>query len=202
VRELLRWYGAGSRDVTVRIGPAVPSGSKGTATQLILVSPDGSDLSAPAFKRAAFHVAGTLRVDLLGGDWLTAAHVTADQGRWIAVLGTLGILVLTGAVGVSGLAEFLRTGRALAPLAVLTGTRRIFIGTAAVAILCPMILAGLVGEFAGTWMALPVIAGGAVLSTPFLLATAAAVAAAAAGIFAWGATIAVREAGRWQPGKA
>ncbi|WP_431677161.1 ABC transporter permease [Kitasatospora sp. KL5] len=201
VAELVAWYGEGGARPTARRGSAAGSAGPGTSSRLVLVSTDGRDLSVPAFKQAAFQVLpGGASVDAIGGDWLAAARVNADHGRWIVLFGLAGVLVVAFASGTAGLAEFVRTGRALGTLGVLTGSRTVHAGTAALGVFLPIAAAGLAGEFTGVWMALPTGRGGA--TGPLdraLLPCAAAVAVVAACLALWGFAVAVREGRRWRP---
>ncbi|PBC71026.1 hypothetical protein BX265_5593 [Streptomyces sp. TLI_235] len=139
-------------------------------------------------------------MDAIGGEWLTAAHVNADQGRWLVLLGVVGVLAVAGAAGTSGLAEFVRNGRALGRLGVLTGSRSIHLATAVIGVFLPIAAAGAVGGAAGVWMALPAASAGAsALLDRALPLCAAAVAVLAAGLAAWGGAVAAREADRWRP---
>ncbi|WP_329134997.1 ABC transporter permease [Streptomyces sp. NBC_01476] len=199
--EMIRWYGAGAADATVRSGAVAEAGAgKDTSAVIMLISADGRDLSVPALKKAEFHVLGSSQVDTVGSQFLAGAHVNSDQGRGIAFLEVLGILVLGAAVGITGLSEFLRLGRALSPIAVLTGRRTVFVTHAALSVFAPLTAAGLLGEFVGTWAALPSRANGSTLAGTFLAACAASTTAVAALIFLWGAVVMVRETRSWRPG--
>ncbi|MFF8451787.1 hypothetical protein ACF06Q_29435 [Streptomyces leeuwenhoekii] len=100
------------------------------------------------------------RVGAPGEDQMIAGIPNRDQGRWSTLLGVLGIAVLTVTAGLSGMAEFLRHGRALAPLSVLTGGLRVFRTSAAWSVLAPLALAGIAGSVIAAGLAAPVTADG------------------------------------------
>ncbi|MFD5936822.1 hypothetical protein [Streptomyces sp. NPDC060333] len=98
------------------------------------------------------------------------------------------------------MSEFLRNGRALAPVAGLAGNHRVHWSTAAVGILAPLTLAGVAGCTIGVWLAFPKTSGGASYITGGLLAgCAAAVTVVGLVAWVWGAAVSVRQAARWRP---
>ncbi|MEU8776622.1 ABC transporter permease [Streptomyces sp. NPDC048606] len=202
MRELLGWYGERTGGFTVhQADPWGQDVAQGGMTQTVLVSGSGSDLSVPDAKKSAYRAFPLgADVDSIGGEWLTAAEVNRVQGRWITLFGLLGICVLASAAAFGSLAEFLRNGRALAPLTGLAGNRRIHWATAAVSVLAPLCLAGIAGCVIGAWLAFPKTASGASYITDGLLVGCAAV-VALVGVVAWiwGATVSVRQATLWRP---
>jgi hypothetical protein len=202
LRELLGWYG--SREGAVMVQQADPvstTAAEGTFTNTVLISRTGGDLSVPDFKQLAYRAFPMgAQVDTIGGEWLTGSKVNQNQGRWITFFGFLGITVLAGAAGITGLAEFLRNGRALAPLTVLSGNRRVHWSTSAFSILVPLALAGIAGSVIGVWLAFPKTAEGAsYISTSFLIACAVAVTVTGLVSWAWASIVSVRQAAAWRP---
>ncbi|WP_050511791.1 hypothetical protein [Streptomyces rimosus] len=200
--ELIRWYGDPAAGVTVRAGEVAPAlAAEDAGHQLILVSADGSALDAPDFKAAFYKVAAMgADVDNLGGSWLAPALVREQQGSWIVLFGAAGVLVLGLAFGLSGLAECLRTGRAIAPLSVLTGNRRVFALTTAYGLLVPMALAGAGGCVLGGWLATPMTSSGVShLSGSLLAACAGGVVLLGVALWGWGARASTVLARGWRP---
>lgn len=201
-RALLSLNGYGTDRLTVQRGDAIATAGRQAAPVLLLVSADGTALPLFDAKRIAYReIGGGVRVDTIAGAWLTGAGLNALQGRWISLVGALGVAVLALTAGIGGLAEFLRSGRALSPLAVLSGNRAVFYGTAALSVLAPLVSAGLGGELLALWLALPQTQGGAAAAPDwFLAACAAAVVVLGLVMWAWGSTVAVARATAWRPG--
>ncbi|MFI8511342.1 ABC transporter permease [Streptomyces sp. NPDC085460] len=201
--ELVGWYGVG-RKTTVLVRQADPVDSATGADAIshtVLVSLGRQDIPANDAKRLAYEAFPRgAEVHPIGGEWLVSSQVNTDQGRWIALFGLFGIMVLAGAAAITGTAEFLRNGRALAPLSVLSGNRRVYGVTAAWSLLVPLALAGLAGITVGTWLAFPKTTDGASYISGGLLVACAAV-VAALGVVAWGwaTTVSARQAADWRP---
>ncbi|URN15568.1 MULTISPECIES: FtsX-like permease family protein [Streptomyces] len=202
LRELVGWNGGIRTAVRIEQGePLTSLDDQGGFGQTVLVSRDGRDLSAEDVKRQAYRVFPMgADVSTIGGEWPTSSRVVQLHGRWITLFGLAGIGMLATAAALAGLAEFLRNGRALAPVATLTGNRRVFWSTAALSILLPLTLAGAAGCVVGTWLAFPKTQGGASYITNDVLVSCAAV-ATALGIagWIWGALVSVRQAAAWRP---
>ncbi|MEU2956142.1 ABC transporter permease [Streptomyces xanthochromogenes] len=204
VREIIDWSASGSTTVVVRelARPAdsAPSDPEGVPPT-ILVSVDGHDLHEPALKQLAYEVFPKgAAINTPGGEWLVAGQLKRSQGLWITFFGFIGIFVLAGASVISGTAEFLRNGRALAPISVLSGNRRVYWSTAAWSLLVPFVLAGSAGCLVGTWLAFPKTAdGSSFISGTFLAACALGVSAMGLLAWGWGANVAARQASAWRP---
>ena len=200
--SLLSYYGAGTTSQTVRLGDPAANTSPDADTVLLLVSVDGSNLSAPPLEQDAYRtIAGGATVAPVGGDWITGALVNADQGRWIELLGLLGVVVLSAACGISGLGEFLRWGKAMAPVSVLTGNRRVFLTSAAFVVLLPVGLSGLLGVVAGLWLALPMVEQGfSHFSGAMPADCSISIVGLALAFWAWASWSARRQSASWLPG--
>ncbi|MEU2243171.1 ABC transporter permease [Streptomyces sp. NPDC018338] len=208
--DLFRWtsYGNGTllirradtAALTERAASASADRDRETST-LALVRPDGRPLSVPALKRLSHEVfplgAG---VGAPGEGDVTVGAVNRDQGRWSALFGTIGIAVLALTAGLSAMAEFLRQGRALAPLSVLTGGLRVFRTSAAWAVLAPLALAGTAGTAVAAAIAAPITSSDESHITGGLILTAAGVVLAVGVLlWAWASRVAVRQARAWRP---
>ncbi|MFJ8073674.1 hypothetical protein ACIQ7Q_06970 [Streptomyces sp. NPDC096176] len=168
---------------------------------LVILRRDGRDLSTAAVKRLSYEVFPRgAAVRAPGEEQVTAGIPNRDQGRWSTLLGVTGITVLAVTAGLSAMAEFLRHGRALAPLSVLTGGLRVFRTSAAWSVLTPLAVAGLVGSVVAAGPAAPVNANGESYITRELLWSAAGIVLIVSVLmWLWAATVAVRQARAWRP---
>ncbi|MFJ8533034.1 ABC transporter permease [Streptomyces sp. NPDC093591] len=176
---------------------AVTSGST-----LAVVKADGGRPAVPALKEASYaaYPRGA-QVRFPGEEWVADSMPDRDQGRWIRFFGVLGMGLLVLALGLSGKAEFLRQGRALGPLTVLTGGHRVFRSSAAWAIIAPLGAAGVAGSVIAAWLARPVSRPGITYFVPMGLMAAAVgvVLAVSVLMWWWAAGIASKQARNWQP---
>ncbi|MER5709983.1 ABC transporter permease [Streptomyces sp. NPDC042898] len=204
--ELFRWtsYGyapllirrADSRALTEQVAA---SGADREQRVLALVRPDGQPLSVPALKRLSHEVFPSgAAVSAPGG--VSAGAANRDQGRWSALFGMVGIAVLAMTAGLSAMAEFLRQGRALAPLSVLTGGLRVFRTSAAWAVLAPLAFAGTVGVAVAAALAAPITSSGeSYVSGGLILSATGVVLVVSVVLWAWASRVAVRQARAWRP---
>ncbi|MGW4050563.1 ABC transporter permease [Streptomyces sp. NPDC004779] len=201
-RELIGWNGGVQDEVSVIQADPVTALDDGRGfTQSVLVSRDATDLPVASIKQQAYRTFPLgAEVGTIGENWLVGAKVNQLQGNWLTLFGLAGIALLAAASAIAGLAEFLRSGRALAPVTTLTGNSRVYWATAAYGILVPLALAGVVGSAVGEWLAFPTTDSGASYISGGLLAAcvAAATLVGAAG-WVWGALVSVRQAAGWRP---
>ncbi|WP_329621917.1 ABC transporter permease [Streptomyces sp. NBC_01255] len=202
--ELFRWTSYGFSPLVIRRADArtlTERAASGDAEQpvLALVRRDGRPLSVPALKRMSHEVFPRGAAVSAPGGESGGAH-NRDQGRWSALFGMVGIAVLVMAAGLSAMAEFLRQGRALAPLSVLTGGLRVFRTSAAWAVLAPLALAGTAGVAVATALAAPItnsdeshVTAGLILSATGVVLVVSVV------LWAWASRVAVRQAQAWRP---
>ncbi|MEU3748139.1 MULTISPECIES: ABC transporter permease [Streptomyces] len=202
MRELIGWNSGVQGKVSVVQADPVTSLNDGRGfTQSVLVSRDATDLPVALIKQQAYRTFPLgAEVGTIGENWLAGAKVNQLQGNWLTLFGLAGITLLAAASAIAGLAEFLRNGRALAPVTTLTGNTRVYWSTAAHGILVPLTLAGLVGSVVGKWLAFPTTDSGASYISGGLLAACAA-AATFVGVagWVWGALVSVRQAAVWRP---
>ncbi|MFG2719639.1 hypothetical protein ACGFW5_15270 [Streptomyces sp. NPDC048416] len=182
---------------------ALPDPGALAATKLILVSRTGGDLPEKSISRLLRDCVPTLSAtaEVPGDGWTQGANLQRAHGRWVVFLGFVGVFVLGVAVTLANLAEFLRFSRAVAPLSVLTGNRRVYYATAAWALLAPLLAAIAVSVLVASWLASPQEqpALGIEVSSPMLAAGAAVLGALS--VFTWycGARAAAAQSGRWRP---
>ncbi|MEU0405403.1 ABC transporter permease [Streptomyces sp. NPDC006197] len=206
LRELIRWTSPMDPTLLIRRTDdrrlAELAAPDDTGRALALLRPDGEPLSVPALKQLSYEVFPRgAAVRAPGESKLTAGVPNRDQGRWSALFGMVGIAVLATTAGLSAMAEFLRQGRALAPLSVLTGGLRVFRTTAAWSVLLPLALAGTVGTAIAAALAAPVSADGeSSITGGLLLSTAGVVLVVGLLLWVWASRVAIRQARTWRPG--
>ncbi|MGA5042190.1 ABC transporter permease [Streptomyces capoamus] len=204
LQELLSWDTQGGTHLeVVRAGDAeLAERTVPTTNTLAVVRADGGVPAVAALKEASYRAYSRgAQVRFPGEEWLAAGIPDRDQGRWIRLFGVLGTGILVLAIGLSAQAEFLRRGRALAPLTVLTGGHRVFRTSAAWGIVAPLALAALAGCVVGAWTARPVARPGMTYFVPGdLMAAAVTVVLAVSVVMGlWAARIAGRQARGWCP---
>ncbi|MEU6934413.1 ABC transporter permease [Streptomyces sp. NPDC046374] len=205
LNELVRWTPHTDpklliRRVDARTLTKLAASASDNAT-LAVLRPDGEPLSVPALKQLSYEVFPRgARIGAPGEDQLTAGVPNRDQGRWSALFGMAGIAVLAVTAGLSAMAEFLRQGRALAPLSVLTGGLRVFRTSAAWSVLAPLALAGTAGTAVAAALAAPVSANGeSYITGELILSTTGVVLAVSAVLWLWASRVAISHARRWRP---
>ncbi|MFC9229976.1 hypothetical protein ACFTZI_13590 [Streptomyces decoyicus] len=204
VQQLIRWDTEGGTYLKVVRADHTELAKRAALSKnstLSVVRANGSAPDVPALKEAAYRAFPRgAQVRFPGEEWLTNTIPDRDQGRWVRLFGVAGVGVLALAIGLSGTAEFLRQGRALAPLTVLTGGYRVFRSSAAWAVAAPLMVAGLAGGVIAAWVARPVSRPGVTYFVPMdLMAAAVAVVFVASIVmWLWAAGIAGKIARNWQ----
>lgn len=168
---------------------------------LAVLTRGGKALSVPALKKLTFDTLPRgAQVSTPGESDFTAGIPNRDQGRWSSLFGVIGITVLAVTAGLSGMAEFLRHGRALAPLSVLTGGLRVFRTSSAWSVLAPLTVTGIVGSLVASGLAAPVSAGGeSYIPLELRWSAMGVVVCVSILMWRWAATVAVRQARAWRP---
>jgi hypothetical protein len=169
---------------------------------MLAYSTDGGDIAPGVLEHAGTAFQFGIATSVPGESWDTGVAPALEQSGWIALIGGFGISILTLATGLGLAGEFLRFGRAIAPLSVLAGNRRIYWRTAALVSLLPLAAAVMGGFAIGYPAVLPVTRPGVSLITPLFVGVCCA-AALAAGvvIWVWSSAAAVASADRWRPGR-
>ncbi|MFJ5103993.1 permease [Streptomyces sp. NPDC088554] len=193
VEELRRWYG----DVRFARAPQVSVKPDGTQSLLVVTAAPGQ---LGAVKQAAFTLPNpSVQVEALGGNWWGSSR--ARLPNWIQLFGVTGILFILVAGSMSAAAEFVRVRHALAPLAVLTGHRRVFRSVTSWHLTVPLLISTVVTGVVTAWHSVFFIAlvqEGSVSWTVLGLGVmACAVVSLAVGFL--GARAAAREADQWRP---
>lgn len=205
LRELIRWTPHDALVMEVRRTDlrafAHRAAESAENSSLVLVRRDGAAVPVAAVKQLAHEVLPRgARASAPGEDELTAGIPNRDQGRWSTLLGLIGVAVLTVTAGLSAMAEFLRHGRALAPLSVLTGGLRVFRTSAGWSVFMPLLLAALAGNAVAAGLADPVsTSDDAFLTHELTMAAASTVLVVGAFMWLWASAVAVRQARRWRP---
>ncbi|WP_326788782.1 ABC transporter permease [Streptomyces sp. NBC_00151] len=206
LQELIRWNSRGGAHLEVSLTDRTTLAKRAVAggedAVLAVVAHEGTNLSVPALKQLSYQVFPRgAQVRAPGEEWLTATIPNRDQGRWIALLGLVGIGVLTMAAGLSAMAEFLRHGRSLAPLSVLTGGFAVYRSSAGWSVMVPLALSGVGGGVVAAWLARPVSrpGGSYYISLDLWVTTVMVVVGVALAMWLWSAAVAVRQARGWRP---
>ncbi|MFC7217357.1 hypothetical protein ACFQLX_04100 [Streptomyces polyrhachis] len=200
LHEVLRMVGVapGGQDRVIARRTPSEQPAKKRERRLIVVREGGGDLSVPAIRQIARHELGmTPSVRLLNEVAGTGPLVTATT--WLRLLSMVGVAVVAVAATAAAMGEFLRFGRELAPVAVLTANRRVFRTAALWSLLFPAVLAALGGVLVSWWLAAPILS--IAVTSPGALAPITVGALLCAGIMTiWGGYTAIRIAERWRPG--
>ncbi|WP_189103486.1 FtsX-like permease family protein [Streptomyces kronopolitis] len=179
----------------------IAQASAHTGRAALVLSRGGTALDVAGIKQTANRtLAPGTDVSTLGTEWISGGMVLRDQSGWLLFFGLLGTSVLAVGFALNTQAEFLRQGRAAAPLAVLCGRRRVFYGLSGWSLLAPLLASGAVGVLIYSWLAGPLIADGYAQTSPTLMSVSLGV-SAALGLVLWvcGGTSAARISGRWRP---
>ncbi|WP_353945296.1 permease [Streptomyces sp. HUAS MG91] len=195
VAELRDWYG---QNLRIQKAPAEPRVNR-LYGELIVVAPrEGQRVQV---EKAAYAVVPAVNAETLGENWLVGASNKERLNNWVLLFGSLGLalLLLTGAL--SAAAEFMRVSRVLAPLAVLTGSRRIYrrvtVWHLTVPLLLSTVLAGIVTAWHSVFFIAMVQEG--TFSWGVLGAALAGCAVLAVLVGVLGGQAAARAAERWRP---
>lgn len=170
---------------------------------LQVIAPEGRQVDEAQIKQLANKtLLPGWRASVPGTEW-TATLATYQAHSWWLPLFALGtIAILAFATCLANMAEFLRFARSLAPITVITGSRRPFIWTTLLVFLGSFGVALVLGAVAAVlltapMLGAPVYANG--LPTALVMASVAIVAGVATAMTLWATRVALREAGRWRP---
>ncbi|MEV7378035.1 hypothetical protein [Streptomyces lydicus] len=172
-----------------------------TSRAALVLSRGGTALDVSGIKQTANRtLAPGTAVSTLGTDWISGGMVLKDQSGWLLFFGLLGTCVLAIGFALNTQAEFLRQGRAAAPLAALCGRRTVFYGLSGWSLLAPLLASGVIGVLVYSWLAGPLTADGyASTSSTLMLVGLGVSAALGLGLWACGGTSAARISSRWRP---
>ncbi|RCG22741.1 permease [Sphaerisporangium album] len=195
--ELERWAGNG-KPLRVRSGPVATTGER---PERLVVLADSGDRGQGAVKRAAYATLERPHVERPGQGWLMGANNTASYGDWTVLFATAGLAILLLAVMISSAAEFLIFGAELAPLAVQTDRRGVFVLLGLWNLSMPLVLVTVVGALVAVWQGqffISLTQSGS-FSWPILLSTATSAGSFAVLTGLLGGLSASRTAMRWRP---
>jgi hypothetical protein len=99
VDAALAWYAGDTTYVTAVVEN--PATTPSSPSALIVVTPQGSDLPPTLLTATAYRTLPLgATVHPVGAEWLTSAALQSDQARWILLVGSAGLFVLSAACGV------------------------------------------------------------------------------------------------------
>ncbi|ADD44757.1 hypothetical protein Snas_5122 [Stackebrandtia nassauensis DSM 44728] len=185
-------------DVTDRLVDIVASQTGGYSPELLIFDERGHDIDVPTMKQTAYrYLPSGAEIELTTGDTGYSAALR-DQSRWVFLFGVIAVAIMAAAAALSGAAEFLRHGKSLAPLTVLTGRFTVFRTGAAWVVSLPLCLGIGASLAVGVWLAKPLDFAGFI--SPGLVATIVIVTLVlSAAMSLWAGQVAVRQARRWRP---
>ncbi|CAM3450573.1 hypothetical protein [Stackebrandtia soli] len=187
--------GSGLIQAVDGLDEAVPENSQ---TELLVADTGGEPLDLEIVKAAVFE-SFPFGGSVSRFENIASAH-RAPMTQWIVLFGAIVVLILGWTGVVSGAAEFLRNGKALAPLTVLTGGYRVFRASALWIVGLPVVLAALIALGVGSATAWSVDRQGVGYITPTLLGGVIGVATVSAlAMSLWAGAVAVRQARSWRP---
>jgi hypothetical protein len=203
--RLALWFDLNSGgDVKAAIGDVPPEQFVAAAEPesrryLLIATEDGSDLPIAELKASAAVLPWGAEV------WTEGASETSpfeEHARWIAMFGVIALVVLALTAGFGSAGEFLRHGRALAPIGVLTGGLQTFRAASAVMVFGPLVLGSAGGIAVGLAASdVLLVRGQTLLRADVLVPTLSALLIVAVLMWWWASSVAIREAGRWRPGR-
>ena len=198
-KALDAWLGPAA--LTVESGAPSSAVAEG-AVSLLAFTADGDDIAAGVLNNAGVVFPYGAATVVPGESWYVGAVPSLEQSGWLTVIGGFGLAILILATGLGLAGEFLRFGRAIAPLSVLTGNRRIYWRASALVSLVPL-TAAVAGGFALGYFAMrPMATSDLNLVTPsFVGICCAAALVAGLVVWSWSATAAIGSADRWRPGR-
>lgn len=202
-RALAAWLRStgGRPELTVVSGTPSSALDDGTIS-LLAFTTDGTDIAAGVLNNAGVVFPYGAATSVPGESWYIGAVPPLEQSGWITLIGGYGLVVLVLATGLGLAGEFLRFGRTIAPVSVLTGNRRIYWRTAALVALLPLTAAVAGGFLIGYQVVRPMATTSVNLITPAFVATScAATLLAGVVMWLWSAAASVGAAGRWRPGR-
>jgi hypothetical protein len=203
-RALAAWLRSTSHgEAVLTVAPGTPSSALAEGSvSLLAFTTNGTDIPAGALNNAGVVFPFGVATSVPGETWYTGAVPSREQSGWLALIGGFGLTVLILATGLGLAGEFLRFGRAVAPMTVLAGNRRIYWRAAALVSLVPLTAAVVGGFLVGYPAVHPLATTDVNLITPNFIALYCVITLVAGiVVWLWSATAAVRSAGRWQPGR-
>ncbi|MFD4348255.1 hypothetical protein ACFWQ6_25885 [Streptomyces coelicoflavus] len=167
---------------------------------LVVLAQDGRQLSLSRVHRAAnAHVAMATDVQVfaMAGTFGGSGEGIA-AGRWLELLSVAGVLVIVVVAGIGAVAQFVRTGRELGPVSVLSGNGRVYYAVSVWSLLVPTAFA-VCAAVAVTWYVTTPLMADSADRLSALSAVGAAGLACAAVMAWWGARTASAAGLVWRP---
>ncbi|WND36247.1 hypothetical protein RI578_19010 [Streptomyces sp. BB1-1-1] len=167
---------------------------------LAVLAQDGRQLSPSRVHQAAnAHVAMATNVQVfaMAGTFGGSGEGIAAQ-RWLELLSVAGVLLIVVVAGIGSVAQFVRTGRELGPVSVLSGNGRVYYAVSVWSLLAPTAFA-VCAAVAVTWYVTTPLMAGSADRLSALSAVGAAGLACAAVMAWWGARTASAAGLVWRP---
>ncbi|MEN3586306.1 hypothetical protein AAH978_19450 [Streptomyces sp. ZYX-F-203] len=204
LQELVSWSAYDPTSVATVEGDTSgrrPSDEVSLSLVVVNTAGSGQDLPIGLVKRLACeHLGAEAEMTSAGGFYLTSVGGLDAATRWIRLLSMVGLFTIALAAGLGALGEFLRGGRELAPLGMLTGRHTVFLVTAVWSFLLPCVLAVALGVLTSVWPATPIQLGRPeTISLAALAPMSMAALCGAVLLAAWGAVAAASSTRRWRP---
>ncbi|MFE2047694.1 hypothetical protein ACFXAS_04235 [Streptomyces sp. NPDC059459] len=183
-----------------RTGNVTETVRRGDEAALVVLAADGRQLALSRVHRAAnAHVAmaTTVQVFAMAGTFGGSGEGIAAQ-RWLELLSVAGVLVIVVVAGIGSVAHFVRAGRELGPVSVLSGNGRLYYAVSVWSLLAPTAFA-VCAAVAVTWyVTTPLMADSADRLSALSAVGAAGLTCAA--VMAWWGARTASAAGRvWRP---
>ncbi|MGI5427426.1 hypothetical protein [Streptomyces sp. CA-179760] len=183
-----------------RTGDAAETLRSSDEASLMVLAGDGRQLSLSKVHGAAnTHLAMATKVGVFA---MTGTLGGSGEGiaaqRWLELLSVTGVLVIVVVAGIGSVAQFIRTGRELGPVSVLTGNGRVYYAVSGWSLLAPTVFAVCAAVLVTWYVTTPLEAdSGSRLSA--LSAVGAAGLLCASVIAWWGARTASSAGSVWRP---
>lgn len=170
------------------------------APVLMVLADDGRELSTTWVHRSAnehLAMATTVTVFAMTGTLGGSGEGIAAQ-QWLELLSVTGVLVIVMVAGIGSVAQFVRAGRELGPVSVLTGDARVYYSVSVWSLLVPVVFA-VCAAVAVTWFVTTPLMADSASRLSALSAVGGAGLLCAAVMAWWGARTAAATGSVWRP---
>lgn len=167
---------------------------------LMVLADDGRELSTAWVHRTANeHLAMATKVTVFAGTGtLSGSGEGIAAQQWLELLSVAGVLVIVVVAGIGSVAQFVRAGRELGPVSVLTGDVRVYYSVSVWSLLVPVAFA-VCAAVAVTWFVTTPLMASSASRLSALSAVGGAGLLCAAAMAWWGARTAAATGSVWRP---